>query len=67
MPDSTLADFTEQAEAQLKITKKPCAGSDNQTALTEEMTSKAIEAAQDLTREIGKPKNVVRALDQYLK
>ena len=39
----------------------------NRTALTGELTNQAIEAAQNLTREMGKPKNLVKALDQYLK
>ncbi|OLP04663.1 tetratricopeptide repeat protein, partial [Rhodoferax antarcticus] len=39
----------------------------NRTSLTEKMSNKEIEAAQDLTRELAKPKNLLAALDKYIK
>ncbi len=39
----------------------------NRTALAESMGNPEIEAAQDLTRELGKPNNLLKALDQYAK
>lgn len=39
----------------------------NRTGLAEKMSNKEIEAAQDLTRELAKPKNLLVALDKYIK
>ncbi len=39
----------------------------NRTGLAKSMNNKEIEAAQDLTRELSKPKNFLKALDQYSK
>ena len=39
----------------------------NRTSLAKGMNNREIEAAQDLTRELGKPKNLVTALDKYTK
>jgi hypothetical protein len=39
----------------------------HRTALAKDMTRSQIEAGQNLTREMVKPGNVLRALDNYLK
>ena len=39
----------------------------NRADLAQSMSTKEIEAAQDLTRELSKPKNFLKALDQYSK
>jgi uncharacterized protein len=39
----------------------------NRTSLAENMSNREIAAAQDLTRELAKPKNLLLALDKYIK
>ena len=40
---------------------------DKRARLAESMTAKQIDVAQTLAREMGKPANLLRALDQYVK